>query len=85
MVSDGERTAAIQRSTPAMTVGGTGDVLAGLTAGLVARSMKPFDAAIAALYINGTAGKIAAKEKGLHIVATDLLDRIPKAFSHLTK
>jgi NAD(P)H-hydrate epimerase len=85
VVSDGERTAAIKRSTPAMTVGGTGDVLAGLTAGLVARSMKPFDAAIAALYINGAAGKLAFKEKGLHIVASDLLDRIPTAFRHLIK
>jgi NAD(P)H-hydrate epimerase len=80
VVSDGEQTAAIKRSTPAMTVGGTGDVLAGLTAGLLARRMKPFDAAITALYINGIAGKIAFKKKGLHIVATDLLDSLSEAF-----
>jgi NAD(P)H-hydrate epimerase len=63
-----------------MTVGGTGDVLAGLTAGLLARHMKPFEAVVAALYINGIAAKIAFKEKGLHIVATDLLDKISEAF-----
>jgi NAD(P)H-hydrate epimerase len=63
-----------------MTVGGTGDVLAGLTAGLLAKNMKPYDAAVAALYINGTAGKTAFKEKGLHIVPTDILDKIPEAF-----
>jgi NAD(P)H-hydrate epimerase len=80
VVSDGEQTAAIKRSTPAMTVGGTGDVLAGLTAGLLAKNMKPYDAAVAALYINGTAGKTAFKEKGLHIVPTDILDKIPEAF-----
>jgi NAD(P)H-hydrate epimerase len=80
VISDGEQTAAIMRSTPAMTVGGTGDVLAGLTAGLLARHMKPFDAATTALYINGIAAKIAFKEKGLHIAASDLLNRIPEAF-----
>jgi NAD(P)H-hydrate epimerase len=80
VVSDGEQTAAIKRSTPAMTVGGTGDVLAGLTAGLLARHMGPFDAAITALYINGIAGKIAFKKNGLHIVATDLLSSLPEAF-----
>ena len=79
IVSDGDQTAAIDRSTPAMTVGGTGDVLAGLAAGLLARKLKPFDAATAALYINGIAGKMAFNQKGLHIVATDLIDNIPKA------
>jgi NAD(P)H-hydrate epimerase len=80
VVSDGEQTAAIKRSTPAMTVGGTGDVLSGLAAGLLARKMKSFDAALAALYINGIAGRMAFKEKGLHIVATDLVDMLPRAF-----
>jgi ADP-dependent NAD(P)H-hydrate dehydratase len=80
VVSDGQQTAAIKRSTPAMTVGGTGDVLAGLTAGLIAKNMKPFDAAVAGLYINGIAGRIAFEEKGLHMIATDLVDRIPEAF-----
>lgn len=78
VVSDGEQTAAIKRSTPAMTVGGTGDVLSGLAAGLLAR-MKPFDAAIAAVYLNGIAGSIAFKRTGLHMIATDLIDSLPDA------
>lgn len=78
VVSDGEKTAAIKRSTPAMTVGGTGDVLSGLTVGLLGR-MKPFDAAAAAIYLNGVAGSIAFKRTGLHMVATDLLDSLPAA------
>ena len=48
-------TAVIKRSTPAMTVGGTGDVLSGLTAGLLTK-LKPFYASILGLYFNGLAG-----------------------------
>jgi NAD(P)H-hydrate epimerase len=77
VVSDGDRIAAIKRSTPAMTVGGTGDVLSGLAAGLLAKKMMPFDAAIAAVYLNGLAGALAAKRTGMHMIATDLLDSLP--------
>jgi len=78
VISDGEQTATIKRSTPAMTVGGTGDVLSGLAAGLLAK-MKPFDAALVAIYLNGLAGNLAFKRAGLHIIATDLLDNLPAA------
>jgi NAD(P)H-hydrate epimerase len=84
VVSDGDQTAAIKRSTPAMTVGGTGDVLAGLAAGLLAR-MKPFDAAISAVYLNGIAGAIAFRRTGLHMIATDLLDSLPAAMKPFDK
>jgi ADP-dependent NAD(P)H-hydrate dehydratase len=76
IISDGEQLAAIERPTPAMTVGGMGDVLSGLAAGLLAR-MKPFDAALVAIYVNGLAGNLAFKHTGLHIIATDLVDRLP--------
>jgi ADP-dependent NAD(P)H-hydrate dehydratase len=78
IISDGEQLTAIKRLTPAMTVGGTGDVLSGLTAGLLAR-MKPFDAAVVAVYVNGLAGNLAFKQAGLHIVATDLIHNLPLA------
>ncbi len=79
VISDGEQTAAIKRSTPAMTVGGTGDVLSGLAAGLLARTKRPFDAAVSAVYLNGIAGSIAFKRTGLHMIATDLIDSLPDA------
>ena len=79
VVSDGEQSATIKRSTPAMTVGGTGDVLSGLAAGLLAKKMKPVDAALAAVYLNGLAGDLAFKRAGLHVIATDLLDSLPAA------
>jgi len=79
IISDGDQTGIIKRSTPAMTVGGTGDVLSGLAAGLLAKMMKPFDAVLVAVYLNGLAGSLAFKHAGLHIVATDLLDCLPAA------
>ena len=84
IVSDGERLAAIKRSTPAMTVGGSGDVLSGLAAGLLAK-MKHFDAAVAALYVNGLAGNLAFRQAGLHIIATDLVDNLPAVMKKFDK
>ena len=84
IISDGEQVAAIKRSTPAMTVGGTGDVLSGLTAGLLAR-MTPFEAAVVAIYVNGIAGALAFKQVGLHMIATDLNDKLPMAMKQFDK
>jgi ADP-dependent NAD(P)H-hydrate dehydratase len=84
IISDGERLAAIKRSTPAMTVGGSGDVLSGLAAGLLAK-MKHFDAAVVAIYVNGVAGNLAFKKAGLHIIATDLVDNLPVVMKKFDK
>ena len=77
IISNGELTAVIERSTPAMTVGGTGDVLAGLVAGFFSK-MNSFDAACTAVYFNGLAAILAYQKVGLHMVATDLLDNLPQ-------
>jgi hydroxyethylthiazole kinase-like uncharacterized protein yjeF len=61
---------------PAMTVGGTGDVLTGITACLLAQSHGSFYAASAAAFISGLAGESAAERLG-RIVATDCIDEIP--------
>jgi len=63
-----------------MTVGGTGDVLAGIVAGLMAQHVEPFEAAVAGAFVNGAAGDFVAGEIGFHMVATDLIDWIPKVF-----
>jgi NAD(P)H-hydrate epimerase len=62
-----------------MTVGGTGDVLAGIAVGLLARGLAPFDAARLAAFVNGTAGDLAFQEMGYGFLATDVAERIPKA------
>ena len=84
IISDGEQLATVKRSTPAMTVGGSGDVLSGLAAGLLAK-MKPFDAALVAIYVNGLAGNLAFKHAGLHIIATDLIDALPAVMKQFDK
>ena len=64
---------------PAMTVGGTGDVLTGIVAALLAHGHSAFHAASAAAYISGSAGERAYSELGNHITATDCIANIPCA------
>lgn len=79
------KAATIRRSTPAMTVGGTGDVLAGLVAALYSRMNSPFDASALAVYFNGAAATIATEQIGFHMVATDLIENLPKAIKPFDK
>jgi NAD(P)H-hydrate epimerase len=76
IISDGQRVCLNDTHSPAMTVGGTGDVLTGVVAGLLARKVPPFEAACASAFINGAAGEEAAKELGMHITASDVANRI---------
>ena len=66
-------------STPVpVASGGTGDVLAGVIAGLLAQGLSPADAAVAGTYLHGAAGQMLAEEIGPSgCVAGDLLPRLP--------
>jgi len=77
VISNGSTTYLNEKKTPAMTVGGTGDVLSGLVAGLLSNNRNPLESAAAATFINGLAGKSAQKRLGLHMTSMDLLDEIP--------
>ena len=77
IISDGERTKLNGTGNPAMTVGGTGDVLAGITGALLARGLSPFDAARLAAFISGSAGDMAFSEKSYGLLAGDVAERIP--------
>ncbi|MDI6887804.1 MAG: NAD(P)H-hydrate dehydratase, partial [Candidatus Thermoplasmatota archaeon] len=61
----------------AMTVGGTGDVLAGIVAALLAKKVEPFKAACMGSFINGYAGDLVFKEKSYSLLATDIIEKIP--------
>ena len=76
VITDGERVALNETHSPAMTVGGTGDVLTGITAGLLAKGVPAFEAACSAAFINGSAGAEAAKLLGLHITASDVANQV---------
>lgn len=65
---------------PAMTVGGTGDVLTGIVASLLGQGGEAFRAACAAAYISGTAGEFAHARLGDHLLATDCIEEIPFTF-----
>lgn len=85
VISNGNQTYVNPKNLASMTVGGTGDVLSGIVAGLLARNRNPLESAVAASYINGMAGKMAQKKNGLHIVATDLIDDIPAVMKPLDR
>jgi NAD(P)H-hydrate epimerase len=76
VVSDGERTRVGRTGNPGMTVGGTGDVLAGVT-GALACVQDPLDAAAIAAYTVGSVGDRVVDDRGYGLVATDLLEEIP--------
>lgn len=64
---------------PGMSVGGTGDVLAGVLAAFVKRADSIFEAAFMAAYVNGLAGDMLYLQKGEFFDARDLVDFIPLA------
>ena len=75
--SKGNEIAVNETGHPSMSVGGTGDALAGIVGALLARRENCFKAAGAAAYINGSAGERAAKRLEESMTATDLIEEIP--------
>jgi len=78
LICDGRRFKLNFTGNPGMTVGGTGDVLSGVVGAFLAQKADPFEAAAAGAFANGAAGDFVASEKGYHMVASDLLDWIPR-------
>ena len=76
IVSDGDQVSVIDRTTPSMTVGGTGDVLSGLISGFLTKN-NPFESSVLGLFFNGMAGLNLYKKLGLHLMASDLLEELP--------
>ena len=67
---------------PGMATAGTGDVLTGVTAAVLAQGLSPFAAARLAVWIHGRAGDAAAADLGeISMTARDLLDRLHVAFA----
>ena len=77
IISNGTKTYTNVKNTPGMTVGGTGDVLSGITAGFLSRNRNALESASAAAFVNGLSGKITQKQFGLHLTASDLIENLP--------
>lgn len=72
----------VTRGDPGMATAGSGDVLTGMLAGLMAQGLDAKSAAAVAVYLHGIAGEIAAQNlTSYSMTASDLLDFLPEAFS----
>jgi len=80
IVSDGTRVFTNTTGNPGMATGGSGDVLSGLIAALVAQGLGAYEAAVLGVYLHGLAGDLAAEQLGeTALIASDLLDWLAPA------
>lgn len=79
IVTDGERIGVNAIAAPGLATAGSGDVLSGIAAALLARGLEPFAAACAAVVAHARAGRDAATRIGAaeSVIATDVIDSIP--------
>ena len=88
IVTDGNTSFVNSTNTPCMTVGGSGDVLSGIIAGLLSKNKNILESACAGAFVNGSAGKLLQKEFGNHILASDIISVLPtvlKLFDKIKK
>jgi len=80
IVTDGRRAFENPTGNPGMATAGSGDVLSGMIAGIIAQKVPFFEAACTGVYLHGLAGDIAAKEKTeVSLIASDIIGKIPEA------
>ncbi|MGF1578010.1 MAG: NAD(P)H-hydrate dehydratase [Gemmataceae bacterium] len=84
IVTDGEQLYRNTTGNAGMATGGSGDVLTGMVAALVAQKMSPFAAAQLGVYVHGLAGDLARDALGeVSMTSADILDFLPPAFQQL--
>jgi ADP-dependent NAD(P)H-hydrate dehydratase / NAD(P)H-hydrate epimerase len=78
IVTDGERLAVNRVSSPQLATAGTGDVLSGVIAAMIARGLEPFAATCAAVIAHSRAGRAAGERIGHDsVIAGDVIESIP--------
>ena len=86
VVTDGEREYVNDTGNPGMATGGSGDVLTGCIAALLAQRLTPFDATVLGVWAHGKAGDaVAAKIGQVGLIASDLLAELPLALRERTR
>ena len=67
---------------PGLATGGSGDVLTGMIAGLLAQKLSALDAALVGVYLHGLAGDLAAEDLSeMGMIAGDICDYLPAAIN----
>lgn len=78
-ITDGKTGYVNRTGNPGMAVGGSGDVLAGILAGLLGQGMEPLPAAACAAWLHGAAGDLCAAGLGQYaMLPTDMLNTLPR-------
>ncbi len=85
VVSNGQKTKLNLTGNAGMSVGGTGDVLAGEVVALLSRQVEPYNAARIAAFTNGWAGDLAFEKEGYSLMATDVIEQIPQVIKRSLK
>lgn len=84
IVTDGHRLSVNQTGNSGLATGGTGDVLTGLIAALLAQRIPPFEAARLGVHVHGIAGDLAAEDMSKPgLIASDLLTKIGRAWCEM--
>jgi ADP-dependent NAD(P)H-hydrate dehydratase / NAD(P)H-hydrate epimerase len=83
IVAHSERVAVNTVSSPQLATAGTGDVLTGVIAALIARGLEPFAATCAAVIAHSRAGRVAGERVGNDsVIAGDVIDAMPAGLSY---
>ena len=82
-ISDGKTIKINRTGCPELSIGGTGDVLAGLCASFIATENNPFESACSAAFLNGILGEYCKKTIGIRFTAVDMIKNINKAIQHI--
>ena len=79
VITDGTECYVNHTGNPGMAVGGSGDVLAGMIAGLIGQGLEPMKAVACGAWLHGAAGDICAEEIGQYgMLPSDMLEVLPR-------
>jgi len=82
VTSTASRSVITINGTPRMATAGSGDILTGIIAGVIAQGVEPFEGAALAAFVHAEAGSQAAGPHDQPIIASDMLAMLPRILAH---
>lgn len=83
IITNGQKIKIKTIGNPGLTIGGTGDVLAGIVGALMSKGESPYRSAVGGSFLNSYAGDLLEAEIGHHFLAQDLVEMLPVALKTL--